>query len=286
MKSRTFNTDQVDREYNPRHTVPNAVEIMAEWTNRSQQTRRQTAGVFDLAYGASAAERLDLFPAPKAGGPLLVFIHGGYWRALHKNDFSWIAPHYARAGINVAIVNYELAPVVTLEEIVLQNLRAIAWLYRNVARYEIDPGRIVISGHSAGGHLTAMMLAAHWPVFGSDLPKNLVKSGIAISGVFDLEPIRHTSFLNPTIQLTTQRVLKLSPMLMPCANPNAKFYTSVGGKESDSFHEQTRSMGQCWSAQFAGDIQMPRDDHFSICDRFAEPGNPLHDTTVQVCLSS
>src|SRR5215467_9309951 len=155
-----YTTEYCDREYNARAAVPEHPRILASWAERGAATRRQRAGLLDLPYGESAAERLDVFPTPRNGSPLLVYIHGGYWRALDKSDFSWVAPPFVDHGVAVAVVNYGLAPGTSIEEIVRQMLRAFAWLYRKADDLGFDPQRIYVAGHSAGGHLSAMMLAA------------------------------------------------------------------------------------------------------------------------------
>jgi len=137
-----YSIEHCDREYNVRAGIPEHPRILASWAERGAATRRQRAGLLDLPYGESAAERLDLFPKPREGGPLLVYIHGGYWRSLDKSDFSWIAPNFVRHGVTVALINYGLAPDTPMEAIVRQTLAAIAWLYRKAERYGIDANRI------------------------------------------------------------------------------------------------------------------------------------------------
>ena len=145
--------DPLDRDYNPRVGVPDIADLFARWQQRASDARTQLPYRPDLRYGPAPAEALDFFPARESNGPLLIFVHGGYWRALDKQDFSWIAPAYVAAGFSVAIPNYGLAPATPLSEIVAQVRRACAWLYTHARELRIDATRIVCSGHSAGGHL-------------------------------------------------------------------------------------------------------------------------------------
>lgn len=271
-------TDYYNQQFNARAMLPDHPAIFTRWTQESSGVRRTTLGLFDLAYGGAPGERLDFFPASRGGSPLLVFIHGGWWRSLDKSDFSFIAPAYIRAGVNVALLNYTLAPQATLADITLQQLRALAWLYRNAHRYDFDPQRIVLSGHSASGHLSAMLMTALWPLHGNDLPRDLVRAGILLSGLYDLDPVRQSDYINLDLKLTPASVNALSPALMSPSHP-APFITAVGGQESDEFKRQNGLIGQVWRANFAGDIALPNANHMSICDAFATPGDLLFEAT-------
>jgi arylformamidase len=219
-------------------------------------------------------EQLDFFPAEQAGAPLLVFIHGGYWRSLDKSDFTFIVPAYRRAGFNVALTNYTLSPHASVEEITRQQLRALAWLYRRSARLDFDRNRIAIAGHSAGGHLAAMMMAAHWSVFGSDLPSDLIKAGVLMSGLYDLEPVRHAEFINTDLKLDKSSALRLSPAWMPQPN-SAPFITAVGDLESDEFKRQTALIASQWRHGFEREVPLHQENHFTICDCFGDESHPL-----------
>lgn len=279
----TQSADYFNQQYNARLMIPDHPAIFTRWQQDSARVRRTTPGVFDLSYGDTADERLDLFPARRAHAPLLVFIHGGWWRSLDKSDFSFIAPEYARAGINVAITNYTLVPHATIEDIVVQQLRALAWLYRNAERYDIDRDRIIVSGHSAGAHLTAMLLAATWPVYADDLPVDLVKGGVMLSGLYDLAPVQLADFINADLQLTPQRVARLSPASMPQSG-RAPFITAVGGLESDEFKRQNALIGRQWKANHLRDIALPDENHLTICDAFSLRDHALFDATCELIL--
>jgi arylformamidase len=276
-----FTAEFCEREYNARAAIPEHPQIFARWAEQAAATRRLRACLLDLRYGDSAGETLDLFAARRDGAPLLVYIHGGYWRSLDKSDFSWIAPPFVNHGIAVALVNYGLAPATPLEEIVRQMLRALAWLYRNADRYDVDPQRIYVAGHSAGGHLTAMMMAALWPVFAPDLPSDLVKGGLAVSGLYDLEPLVHAPFVNVDLGLDAQRARRLSPAWLPPATP-APLITAVGALESGEFKRQNALIGRRWKDNLLRDVPMPGCNHLTICDELGDPGSPLFDAALDL----
>lgn len=275
MVYRDYDQQALDDQYNARKACPDVESYLARWPSASHELRQGGACDLDLAFGESAAERLDIFHAEGARSPLLVFIHGGYWRALDKHDFSFVAPGYLAAGISVALINYALAPGVTMDEIVGQNRAALAWLYRNAADHGADPDRLYVSGHSAGGHLTAMMMCTDWPAFEPGLPADLVKGGCAISGLYDLEPIR-LSYLNAEVGLDPETARRNSPLHL-APRSEAPFMLSVGGGESDEFHRQTKEFAAHWrrSGRPLEVIMPPGLDHFAIVEAFADAESAL-----------
>jgi arylformamidase len=276
-----YTVEFCEREYNARASIPEHPQIFARWAEQAAATRRLRACLIDLAYGDTAGERLDLFPARNDGAPLLVFIHGGYWRSLDKSDFSWLAPAFVNHGASVALVNYGLSPKTPVEDIVRQMLRAHAWLYRNADRLGFDPMRIFTSGHSAGAHLTVMMMAALWPVYAADLPADLIKGGLAVSGIYDLEPLVYAPFLAADLQLNAKRARLLSPVHLPPAT-DRPLYTAVGGLESSEFHRQTALIGAAWPGNAKRDIRMPGFHHLNVIDELANPASPLFDAAIEL----
>jgi arylformamidase len=263
-----------DMQYNARAMIPEHAEIFARWKARSQEARAHLPCRLDIPYGSSPAEKLDIFPAEGKGGALLVFIHGGYWRSLDKGDFSYLAPAFNQRGVSLALPNYGLCPDVGIEDIVKQNLLAIAWLWHYGASYGVNPDRLYVAGHSAGGHLTAMMLAARWKTYLPELPRDLVKGGLSISGIYDLEPLVQAPFVNQDLKLDRALVRRLSPVTMPPAT-SAALYTAVGGDESDEFKRQNALIARAWRATFAGDIPMPGRNHLSVVEELANPDSAL-----------
>jgi arylformamidase len=277
-------SEYYSQQYNARAAIPEHPGIFTRWQKDSAHVRRTNAGLFDMAYGESPGERLDLFPTKRSNAALLIFIHGGWWRSLDKSDFSFIVPGYTQAGFNVALTNYTLAPAASIREITLQQLHAVAWLYRNAENYDFDRERIVVAGHSAGGHLAAMMMAAQWNEFAIDLPTDLIKGGILMSGLYDLEPVRHANFVNNDLKLREDDVPLLSPARMPQSHA-VRFVTAVGGLESDEFHRQNALIVNQWKANHVADIALPDKNHLTICDAFATRGNPLFDASVKLISS-
>ena len=270
-----MNIDPLDREYNPRVGVPDIAGLFARWQRDSSAARESLPSRLDLRYGPAAAETLDLFQAPGSNRPLLIFIHGGYWRALDKNDFSWIAPAYVAAGFSVAALNYGLAPGTPLPGIVEQMRRACVWLHRNARDLEIDPLRIICSGHSAGAHLTAMMLATDWTQIAPELPTRLLAGAVAVSGLFDLAPVAKAPFVRDDLKLDDALVRQLSPTLLPLHN-EVPFLLTVGALETAEFHHQSQLIAHHWPRACRGPLlNLPDCNHYTACEALATPDSPL-----------
>jgi arylformamidase len=278
--------DFLNREYNPRVQIPGFADFFVRWKRDALKARESLPARLDLAYGAAAAETLDFFPASSAGAPLLIFIHGGYWRVLDKADFSWIAPPYVAAGISVAVLNYGLVPKTPMPEIVNQVRRACAWVYGNAAGLGVDRSRIFCSGHSAGGHLTGMMLATDWPALSATLPKRLLAGALTVSGVFDLRPLTHAEFLRKDLGLDESAARVISPAFLTLHN-DAPLWRAVGELESGEFHRQSELIAAHWpSAAQGGLMDVQGCDHLSVCDAMAKPGNVLFETWRKTIESS
>jgi arylformamidase len=262
------------REYNNRGLVPDHAKYFERWSAESARARATMTCSLDQRYGDAPGETIDIFPARKGDGTCLMFIHGGYWRSLDKADFSYLAPALVSAGVSLAVVNYDLCPKVSIEEIVRQMLRASRWLWLHAEDYGMDEERLYVSGHSAGGHLTAMMMAAVWPAFDARLPRDLYKGGLAISGIYDLRPLLLADFLQADLRLDEDSAMRLSPAFMPPAT-RAPVMTCVGGDESSEFRRQNALLGERWRGAFAGDVAMPGKNHFSVVDGLGEQSSAL-----------
>ncbi len=264
-----------DEQYNNRARIPEHPAILAHWFEASTQARARHADMVEQAYGAEPRERLDVFPARAPGSPVLVYLHGGYWRALDKRDQSFVAPPFVDAGALVVLPDYALCPAVTVEHIVLQTVQALAWVHRHAAEYGGDPARIVVAGHSAGGHLAAMMLACDWKAVALDLPADLVKAALSISGVYELEPLRHAPFLAADLGLTAAQARRLSPAFMPA--PRGELVAVVGGDESEEFQRQTALIAQAWGPQSTVTTEtVAGRNHMDVLHELADPASRTH----------
>ena len=274
MSWRSYTSDELERQYNPRLAVPDYEAFLSRYASRSAETRERVPCRLDLRYGASAGETLDVFPAASATAPVHVFIHGGYWRTLDKSDFSFVGGMLAAAGATGVVVNYDLCPAVTVGDIVGQVLRALAWVYRHGAELGGDPNRLYVSGHSVGAHLVAMALAHDWS--GRDgLPVDMVKGGCAISGVYDIEPITHTS-IQDDVHLTPEEIERFSPMRAP-PKSGGPLIVAYGGDEGKEWHRQSREFAdQCRGQGIACELlELEGEHHFSIMDQLADPARRL-----------
>lgn len=262
-----------EKQYNMRERHPDYPVYFERYQSQSARVRDALGGRLDVKYGPSPDETLDIFPARSAGAPVHVFIHGGYWRALDKQDFSFVAEPYVAAGVAVVCINYALAPRVTVDEIVRQTREAVAWTWRNAETFGGDPDRVFVSGHSAGGHLVAVTAATDWSSRG--LPADLVKGGLAISGLFDLQPFLQTS-INADIRLDQAGADRNSPIRhLPDRGPS--LVVAVGAGESEEFIRQSRDFAAAWRTRgLPGEhLLLPRLHHFDIILELADAKAPL-----------
>ena len=279
---RDFQTQaEIDAQYNAGQSVPDFPRYGQRNATLSQQLRQSLPCTLDVPYGPTLAETLDIFPAApdgatSAGAPVFVFIHGGYWRALSSKDYSLVATGLRQRGITTVVVNYALCPQVSIEEIVRQVRAAVAWCLRNIAAHGGDPARMVVGGHSAGGHLTAMCLQTAWAAdYG--LPQDPLAGAVLISGLYDLRPLRY-SYLQPMIQLDEGIVQRCSPLFGVRASRTPALVT-WGGNESAEFARQSASWHGAYTALGSPATLQAVDGahHFSVLDGFEDPGSPLCD---------
>jgi acetyl esterase/lipase len=276
----TFTSDpEVDKAYAPSRALPEGVfqAHLDLYRERSLEVYRTRPHERDIVYDAPSGQRLDIVPAPGPGlKPAFVFIHGGYWRILSKDDSVYMAPALHERGITLVAPDYALAPATSLEEIVRQVHAAIAWLYRNGAAHGIDPERLFVGGHSAGGHLTGAVVASGWRE-AAGLPEDVVKGAMAVSGIFDLEPLTR-SFVNEWMGLDRARAEALSPVRFLPSRP-CRMVVAWGGDETRGFHEQSRLWLDAWRGRRypATELVVPNRHHFDIVLDWCDPSSAMTD---------
>lgn len=263
---------ELERQYNARAAIPEHVRILEEWAHESEITRHELVCQLDITYGAGTHDKLDLFLTDRPAAPLVVYIHGGYWQRGDRRDFSFLAQPWVANGVNAAMLGYGLCPHVTIGEIVVQVRRACAWLWRHAEQYRIDRQRIQVVGHSAGAHLTTMLCVTDWHEVDAGLPPRLLHSALAISGIYDLGPLRFTT-MNDALELTAETVNNLSP-LRYTPNSSVALSVAVGGSESREFHRQARELAETWRRhmQSLEVLTVPGRNHFTILEELAAPG--------------
>lgn len=274
MLYRNFATqEELDAQYDTARTVPDP-GVYAEFYGReSERLRSEREHGLNAPFGPTLSEHVDLYPAGP-GAPVLVYVHGGYWRARTGREFGFVARGPVSEGIATVVTNYELCPRVTIDEIVRQTRAAVAWTYRNAGSFGGDPDRLHVAGHSAGGHLVAMLLATDWEeTYG--LPNDVIKGATVISGLFDLAPFPYT-FLQPKLQLTWDEVRRNSPILhLPDAAP--PLLVAYGSDETDEFKRQSEAYLAAWTAKsLPGErLILAGKNHYDVIDGFLEAESPL-----------
>ena len=264
----------LNMEYRARMSIPDADDYVERALARSDLIRKSLKCHLDVRYGDGPKQTLDIFPASHPVGAVFVFIHGGYWFQLDKDIYSEVAQPMVNAGVTTVLPNYDLCPDVTIPDIVEQVQHALVWVHDNITSYGGDPGRIHISGHSAGGHLTGMMLVTDWASL-YNRPRDLIKGSTPISGLFDIKPHRYTN-LQPYIQLTAEDAMTHSPQFLPL-HCNGPVICAVGGGETDSFRRQSREFAEkCQASGLETQyVEVADDHHFAITDRLSDRDDPL-----------
>ena len=285
----------LNAQYNNRARVANYAEYLEQWASRSQAARNSIACHLDVPYLDRATRHatvptglpeptLDVFPAAHLDAPVLLFIHGGWWRALDKRDNSFVAPPFVAAGAHVVVPNYSLCPTVGMDTIALQLAHALAWTHRYFLQRGTKAPRIVVAGHSAGGHLAAMLLCCNGKLLGADLPQQLAASALSISGVFDLDPLRQTPFLKADLKLTPRLVRRLSPALFP--PPRGRLITVYGALESEEFARQSRLIQSRWRRLGVPVCEsVAGTNHFTVLNEAVNPRSRLHQLALDLLMN-
>lgn len=272
-----YDREALYAQYNNRAKVPDFASFGKAWTDRTAAFHaRKPKAHFDVAYGSGPRQRIDIYLPDAADAPLLAWIHGGYWQWNDKEPLGFLAEPFLEAGIAFANIEYTLCPQTDFAGLVGDVRGALAHLWREAGRHGYRRDSLHVSGHSAGGHLTATMATTDWPAFAADLPSDLVASAMPVSGIFDLEPIRLTPIGDP-LGLDPGLAVAWSPMFMP-ARTGARLAIAVGGTEGPEFHRQAEEFATHWRGHGheAKVLSLPGENHFSIVERVADRDSALH----------
>lgn len=274
-----------DSMYNNRLLVPNALEHMARWKEDSLAVINDPhVQRYEARYANGPFAVLDIYPTqaqePASDqhdllAPVLVFIHGGYWRALHKEDHAFLVPAFKSLNACTVILSYDLCPQVHMTDIALEVVQALVWVFENIQNYGGNRRKIHVMGHSAGGHLAALLMTTIWERVKEGLPADLIHAALSVSGLFELESIRKTPFLADDLRLDSKSACDLSPAWI--AAPKAgQLSALVGGLESEEFIRQTRLIQSAWGQGVVPVCEsLPGLNHFSILESLLDTNGPL-----------
>lgn len=272
---RNFRTKaEIDAAYDVERSVPDFSIYARQYVEESASTRRKLPCELNVAFGPSVEEYCDIFPASKPGAPVLVFIHGGYWRILTAGDHSFAAAGLAASDVTVVIANYALCPKVGIDEITRQMRALVAWAYSNIERFNGNPDRLFVAGHSAGAHLAAMCALTDWKRdYG--LNDNIIKGIVPISGLFDLEPLKHT-FLQDDLRITENLIGTHSPLRLIRTVP-VPMLLSLGMDEPEEFLRHSTEFLKAWKDAGNQARFYPQEgrNHFTAITDLANPSSEL-----------
>jgi len=265
-------TIDYDKEYDTRGRVPEHLAILGRMAEDAKNYRAAAVAAgradLDVSYGPSPRQIVDIFWSPAGKeAPVAVFIHGGFWRALQPSAFSQVAAGLNGNGVTVVLAGYDLCPQVSIATIVAQIQQACVFLWKRFGK------RLLVHGHSAGGHLTGCCFATDWPKLGA--PADLVPAAMGISGLYDLLPMVQTA-MNADFKLDDEEARRVSPLNWP-APTSGTFDAVVGGTESDEFLRQSRTIVEAWGkAGIATRYEAPAGaNHFTVIEPLADPTSAM-----------
>jgi arylformamidase len=272
---------QIDYDFNARESVASFDDEFAALNQISKDAMASLPCQRDLVFDPKSGSKLDLYGVAD-GRPVFLWIHGGYWRLGTKEGNAFAAPGLVANGVAVAVMDYSLAPAVSLEQIVHEVRTAVSWLHHNGPSLGLDTRNIHIGGSSAGGHLTGAVISEGWHA-DYDVPQNVIGAALAISGIYDLEPLLHTQ-VNGWMNMDMNTVAALSPIRHIPPKTNTHLILSVGGRERDGFLRETEAYRAAWAAKgnAVKVIDMPEYNHFDITGTLADPQAELVQATLQV----
>ena len=271
---REYNQEQLDRQFNVRLHVPGYNAYFERWEKLSRQTEKEFTHLKDVCYASHPLECLDIYPAKHPLSKTLIFIHGGYWHLLDKSMFHFLAGHFLHYNVTTVFINYPLAPEASIDTIVVSCRQAIGWLHNNIIRFNGDPAQLYVMGHSAGGHLAAMLLA--------EADANLFQGVITLSGLFRLEPIMH-SYLNDVLHIDAATAIKNSPVLLERAIA-CPMLLATGTNETEEFIIQSKELYDRWKSNNKNVelLTIADKNHYSIVDAVIETDSALASAIIRL----
>ena len=270
----------LDAEYDLRSAFPDYVHYFEDWAVRSRGARQRLNCLLDVPYGPGPRDRVDFFPAPTPIAPLLVYVHGGYWRSLDKSDFSFLAFPFIKNGTSLALINYDLFPGTTMSKLVAQVRHACAWIAVNAGRLGVAYTELHLAGWSAGAHLVAMVLCSGPETSRTAIGTPRVSSMLALSGVYDLQPILETS-ANADLRLDKAEAQRNSPInLQPTLQ--CPIVMMWGERETRAFRQQSSCLAEVWRAKGAGvrSMQVPGLHHYALMNALGDDGSAVFETAA------
>ena len=282
-----MSAETLEAEYNlVARRGPDFPDLIERWMLRNEKHKLASGAGIDLAYGEGEREKLDFFSGGDRDGPVVIYIHGGYWQRGDKNMYSFVSEAFVKHGVSVSILNYNLTPSVRMAEIPPQIRKAIAWNWNHSDDLGFSKEKVFVMGHSAGGHLTAMMMTTDWREIDTEIPTDLIRAGFPISGVFDLEPIIHTT-LNTGPQMDLEEAIAESPLFIPPVTNAPQLIVQGGGesaeflRQSDSYADKFRTADRTMAR-----YDVPDMDHFDELERLAEDDSVFFEKTMQMINSN
>lgn len=275
MTMHTINPE-LEAQYNLRALRPDFESgMLQQWLARSAALRAAAVSRLNLAYGPGERERIDYFPGGSPDAPLLIFFHGGFWQRGDKSIYSFVAEPFIAQGVSVALVNYTLCPANSVDGIVAQAQRSLAWLWRHAGELACSRERWFVGGHSAGGQIAARLMATRWPELGLDLPARMLRGAVLVSALFDLEPLCATTH-NDGLRMSLAQARAASPLRHPPVD-DAPQLLAVGGAESREFHRQADEYAQAFATAKRAMLRYRVDtcDHFDVLQALADPAHPF-----------
>jgi len=280
-----FSAKEFDDQYNLRAGRPDyEVTVIPNWELKSASVRQEIDCNLNIIYGSGENQKIDIFYCGEKSAPTLLYFHGGYWQRGNKSIYSFLAKPYTSSGVNVVIVGYDLCPDVSITRISEEAREAILFVWKKGKDFNLNPNRIVVMGHSAGGHITQMMMGTKWSNLEIMLPNDLIKAGIPISPLSYLEPVRLTEALNAGIRMDELEAETQSPMTQHPPVTNAPQLVAVGGLETTEFHRQAQMYVDAYNSKerIIKFFEVPNVDHFDELNILEDSQSSFFKETIRL----